>query len=80
MKGTPKQNLLTEANAFAHSRFENFVIGNKLDFSLVRSPELKTAINDYTENDTAQIFDVFLQGFRAAVEFQLIDKNNNKGE
>lgn len=74
MKGTPKQNLLTEANAFAHSRFENFVIGNKLDFSLVRSPELKTAINDYKETDTAQIFDVFLQGFRAAVEFQLVNQ------
>ena len=74
MKGTPKQNLLTEANAFAHSRFENFVIGNKLDFSLVRSPELKTAINDYKETDTAQIFDVFLQGFRAAVEFQFANQ------
>lgn len=74
MKGKPKQNLLTEANAFAHSRFENFVIGNKLDFSLVRSPELKTAINDYQETDTAQIFDVFLQGFRAAVEFQLVNQ------
>lgn len=74
MKGTPKQNLLTEANAFAHSRFENFVIGNKLDFSLVRSPELKTAINDYKETDTAQIFDVFLQGFKAAVEFQLVNQ------
>ena len=69
-----KQNLLTEATAFAHSRFENFVISNKLDFSLVRSPELKTAINDYRETDTAQIFDVFLQGFRAAVEFQLVNK------
>jgi len=80
MKNNLKQNLLTEAMTFAHSRFEKFVISNKLDFSLVRSPELKTAINDYKENDTAQIFDVFLQGFRAAVEFQLIDKNNNKGE
>lgn len=79
MKSDMKQNLLTEAMTFAHSRFEKFVISNKLDFSLVRSPELK-AINDYKENDTAQIFDVFLQGFRAAVEFQLIDKNNNKGE
>ncbi|WP_294912399.1 hypothetical protein [uncultured Gilliamella sp.] len=71
MKSDMKQNLLTEATAFAHSRFENFVISNKLDFSLVRSPELKTAINDYRETDTAQIFDVFLQGFRAAVEYQL---------
>lgn len=79
MKNNLKQNLLTSAMTFAHSRFEKFVISNKLDFSLVRSPELK-AINDYKENDTAQIFDVFLQGFRAAVEFQLIDKNNNKGE
>lgn len=74
MKNNLKQNLLTEATAFAHSRFENFVISNKLNFSLVRSPELKTAINDYKENDTAQIFDVFLQGFRAAVEFQLVNK------
>ena len=74
MKSDMKQNLLTEATAFAHSRFENFVISNKLDFSLVRSPELKTAINDYRETDTAQIFDVFLQGFRAAVEFQLGNK------
>lgn len=74
MKNNLKQNLLTEATAFAHSRFENFVISNKLNFSLVRSPELKTAINDYKENDTAQIFDVFLQGFRAAVEFQLGNK------
>lgn len=74
MKSDMKQNLLTEATAFAHSRFENFVISNKLDFSLVRSPELKTAINDYRETDTAQIFDVFLQGFRAAVEFQLVNK------
>jgi len=74
MKSGMKQNLLTEATAFAHSRFENFVISNKLDFSLVRSPELKTAINDYRETDTAQIFDVFLQGFRAAVEFQLVNK------
>ena len=74
MKSGIKQNLLTEATAFAHSRFENFVISNKLDFSLVRSPELKTAINDYKETDTAQIFDVFLQGFRAAVEFQLVNK------
>lgn len=71
MKNNLKQNLLTEATAFAHSRFENFVISNKLNFSLVRSPELKTAINDYKENDTAQIFDVFLQGFRAAVEFSI---------
>ena len=71
MKSDMKQNLLPEATAFAHSRFENFVISNKLDFSLVRSPELKTAINDYRETDTAQIFDVFLQGFRAAVEYQL---------
>ena len=71
MKSDMKQNLLTEATAFAHSRFEKFVISNKLDFSLVRSPELKTAINDYRETDTAQIFDVFLQGFRAAVEYQL---------
>ena len=39
-----------------------------------RRPELKTAINDYKENDTAQIFDVFLRGFRAAVEFQLVNK------
>lgn len=74
MKNNLKQNLLTEATTFAHSRFENFVLSNKLDFSLVRSPELKTAINDYKENDTAQIFDVFLQGFRAAVEFQLGNK------
>lgn len=74
MKGTPKQNLLTSATTFAHSRFEKFVISNKLDFSLVRSPELKTAINDYKETDTAQIFDVFLQGFRAAVEFQLVNQ------
>lgn len=74
MKSGMKQNLLTEATAFAHSRFENFVISNKLDFSLVRSPELITAINDYRETDTAQIFDVFLQGFRAAVEFQLVNK------
>lgn len=74
MKSDMKQNLLTEAMTFAHSRFENFVISNKLDFSLVRSPELKTAINDYRETDTAQIFDVFLQGFRAAVEFQLVNK------
>lgn len=74
MKSGMKQNLLTEATAFAHSRFENFVISNKLDFSLVRRPELKTAINDYRETDTAQIFDVFLQGFRAAVEFQLVNK------
>lgn len=69
MKGKPKQNLLTGANAFAHSRFENFVIGNKLDFSLVRSPELKTAINDYKETDTAQIFDVFLQGLGLRLNF-----------
>lgn len=74
MKSNLKQNLLNEANAFAHSRFEDFVIDNKLGFSLVRSPELKTAINDYKETDTAQIFDVFLQGFRAAVEFQLVNK------
>ena len=71
MKNNLKQNLLTSAMTFAHSRFEKFVISNKLDFSLVRSPELKTAINDYRETDTAQIFDVFLQGFRAAVEYQL---------
>lgn len=77
MKNNLKQNLLTKATTFAHSQFEKFIISNKLDFSLVRNPELKTAINDYKENDTAQIFDVFLQGFRAAVEFQLIDKNNN---
>lgn len=74
MKSNLKQNLLNEANAYAHSQFEDFIIGNKLNFSLVRSPELKTAINDYKENDTAQIFDVFLQGFRAAVEFQLVNK------
>ena len=74
MKSDLKQNLLTEANAFVHSQFEDFIIDNKLNFSLVRSPELKTAINDYKENDTAQIFDVFLQGFRAAVEFQLVNK------
>ena len=73
MKNNLKQNLLTEAMTFAHSRFEKFVISNKLDFSLVRSPELK-AINDYKENDTAQIFDVFLQGFRAAVEYRTINK------
>ncbi|OTQ71873.1 hypothetical protein [Gilliamella sp. N-G2] len=79
MKSDMKQNLLTSAMTFAHSRFEKFVISNKLDFSLVRSPKLK-AINDYKENDTAQIFDVFLQGFRAAVEFQLIDRNNNEGK
>ncbi len=74
MKRTEKQLLLAEALSFAHSRFENFIIVNKLNFSLVRNPELKTAVNDYKENDTAQIFDVFLQGFRAAVEFQIIDK------
>lgn len=75
MKSDLKQNLLTEANAFVHSRFEDFIIDNKLNFSLVRSPELKTAINDYKENDTAKIFDVFLRGFRAAVEFQLVNKD-----
>jgi hypothetical protein len=69
MKSDLKQNLLTEANAFVHSQFEDFIIDNKLNFSLVRSPELKTAINDYKENDTAQIFDVFLRGLGLLLNF-----------
>lgn len=43
----------------------------------IKSEYFSAVIN---KTKTAEIFDVFLQGFRAAVEFQLIDKNNNKGE
>ncbi|NUE95176.1 hypothetical protein GYW75_02060 [Gilliamella sp. ESL0232] len=53
-----------------HTCFEKFVVKNKLDFSLVRDPNIK-ALNNYIENDTAQIFDVFAQGFRSAIEYQL---------
>lgn len=48
-----------------HLAFESFVLNNKLDFSLVRNPSVKT-LNNYTEKETAQIFDVFYSGFYAA--------------
>lgn len=48
-----------------HSAFENFVLNNKLNFSLVRNPSVQE-LNNYAVTETAQIFDVFYSGFYAA--------------
>lgn len=65
--------LVESARSFARWRFEDFIIDNKLDFSLTQDPATKS-LNNYIDDDTAQIFDVFLQGFRAAVEYRTINK------
>lgn len=53
-----------------HSCFEKFIVKNNLNFSIVRDPKVKQ-LNNYIDKETALIFEVFTQGFRSAIEYQI---------